>query len=252
MSTRFMSKMKRSIVTASVLTAALVAVAPGAAQADAPTGEAAHVAKLSKFWTAQGVSPSIRGALVARVESGKRVESETPGAKPTSEVTTKTPTLVTTKLTFADGSVAVTTEEVPAKVVQAPTSNAMRTGVVTPQSSSKTGCSGTGYPDYIVYSGCKVQGSNGNVTMSFLVGYYVPRGGYSYLSSKGSSPADSCTFPYGCDTPVNSDYVKQATPSGSAGTTWKMRVTTAVSSDTVFLSMSLTSGGTTKVTFSLD
>lgn len=210
---------------AAVLTAVGALILAGTAAAPAiasplPTHTAAEVSGLRTFFSDYGVSSATQAKLMKRYAAGERLDSQS-GKQPTRVTRQRTSKWDSTIDHFADGSIVVTSLEVPRVIDHR---KGARSNIVKPMDSSGSGtisgCVSNVYTDYVHVTGCTVSENAGNFKMSFVVSYYHGRTGYDYLDSHGSSPKASCNTIYSCQTPTNSNYVKTATSSKPALTTY--------------------------------
>lgn len=134
---------------------------------------------LRSYWSRFGVAEATQERLIDGLNRGAFPDSFTDAA-PVNEKTLKTETSVLTIRTFADGSISTT------GINASPASTSRG---VTPLSVS--GCTVSSGSGYRTFTNCKVEGTNGNVSVWFYANYTLVQGAADYISWYGSAAASS-------------------------------------------------------------
>ncbi|MEV8214636.1 hypothetical protein [Leifsonia sp. NPDC077715] len=182
--------------------------------------------QLQVYWTQHGVSAATQEALLAGIERGELPDSFT-GATPVSESTIETPTSIEKVSTYADGSVSsagVNAHRVPSQAAVAPR------GII-----NCTVSSGSGYR---TFSNCRVEGTNGNVSVWFTATYTLVQGAGDYISNKtaaaaSSAPGTSTSIPYWNVVRLNE--IAGTRAQVTATTTWNYGVGSSTYSTSLFV-----------------
>jgi hypothetical protein len=143
----------------------------GAVPATAATSNQDQTA-LRDWFTAQGVSSGTQDVLIAKLDSGKLLDSMSGSVQPTSTTSTQTSTELVNRSVYPDGSVAVTSIETPATSSPGLT---VRTRSLQPQ--QITGCKESNGGGYVVDSNCKVEIATGPYDLWFNATYERYTGG---------------------------------------------------------------------------
>lgn len=167
----------RSGLTAGIGAIALVAGFAGTSLAAEPAPGLTQQERqeLEQWWTEYDVPTATQDALLTALESGD-VWDALDGAEPVSVQTRELPTESETVERYADGSIVVSTVEVPADpfAAGAPQGGPTTFSVGSCQSSQI----GSGYANRY---DCKAASTAGVVTMGFYISYTLVQGGYDKI-----------------------------------------------------------------------
>jgi hypothetical protein len=180
-------KLAMGISTIALLVPATTATA--AVQADTPPDAAVETAwdsdavtQLRAFMAAHGVEAAVQDRLINTLLADGSWDSATEGAEPVSEIDTESGQWIETVHTYADGSIKVS------KIANPQSSS----GMVQPLGIS--GCINTVSNAYQrSYRNCRVEESNGFITLGFYVAYSQFAGGEGRIDSM-SATCDAMTI----------------------------------------------------------
>lgn len=162
MRTQFKSRRIATAGAALLMAVPLTVGAASAAQAAPADGQT----QFEQWYAKYDVSTPTADALWAKFQGGSLLDSMKSGVSPVSERTQRVGTQTETVRTYADGSVDVSSVEIP-KVTPVGGASTMAVGA----------CSGTTSSHYdTVYHNCAAEESNGILTMGFHVTYDIVQG----------------------------------------------------------------------------
>ncbi|WP_439693863.1 hypothetical protein ACRQ4B_06440 [Curtobacterium sp. SP.BCo] len=215
MKTQFRSR--RTVMAGAALLMAVPLVVGAASTAQAATSDGQ--AQFEQWYAKYNVPSSTADALWSKFQKGSLLDSMKSGVDPVSERTQRVGTQQETVRTYADGSVDVSSVEVP-KVTPAGGATIMAVGA----------CSGTTSSHYdTVYHNCAAEESNGILTMGFHVTYDIVQGvgdkivdhSTSYqAASGGTATTPSVTIPRSQENSSGPAYAKLTTQYNSKSTSF--------------------------------
>jgi hypothetical protein len=154
----------KQIAIATAVTGTLLAGVFSAVPANAATSSGQDQTALRDWFTSQGVSNATQDALIAKLDSGKLLDSMSGAVKPDTTTTTQTATALVNRSVYPDGSVAVTSLETPTKTGTA-------AGARSLQPQQITGCKESNGGGYVVETNCKVEIASGPYDLWFSATY---------------------------------------------------------------------------------
>jgi hypothetical protein len=128
------------------------------------------VLALRDWFTSQGVSNSTQDTLIAKLDSGKPLDSMTGAVQPVSTTAQQTATELVNRSVYPDGSVAVTSLETPAATAGGATARSVHPLQI-------MGCKESNGGGYVVESNCKVEIATGPYDFWFNATYERYTGG---------------------------------------------------------------------------
>ncbi|WIE62250.1 hypothetical protein DEI97_003645 [Curtobacterium sp. MCLR17_032] len=161
----------KKIAIATAIAGTLVVGMFSAAPATAATSGQDQTA-LRDWFTSQGISSATQDALIAKLDSGKLLDSMSQSVQPTSSTSVETSTELVSRSVYPDGSVAVTSLETPET-----TSAGAKAGTRSLQPQQITGCKESNGGGYVVESNCKVEIATGPYDLWFNATYERYTGG---------------------------------------------------------------------------
>ncbi|WP_416393828.1 MULTISPECIES: hypothetical protein [unclassified Curtobacterium] len=162
----------KQIAIATAVTGTLLAGVFSAAPATAATTSGQDQTALREWFTSQGIPATTQDALVAKLDSGKLLDSMSGSVKPVSTTTTQNATELVSRSVYPDGSVAVTSLETPSS-----NSASAAPGARSLQPEQITGCKESNGGGYVVESNCKVEIATGPYDLWFNATYERYTGG---------------------------------------------------------------------------
>lgn len=230
-----LSRFRMRSASAVVFVAALVLA--GTATSATADGHIDPYADIRAFWGKNGVSPETQDLLLAKMEAGELLDANRSTEVPVSTVETESGGFGVTKYTYADGSILVTSLEVPAK---APSGGAQTFAAF----GNCKQTSGTGWANY---KDCEVLVDTGAYSMGFYVTYEKYSGGYAEIKSTRNPQSGSRGGKI--TAPTRSFWRPKSSPQQQAVVKYHAEYTASlpIYEQDVYLAFWLTSNGTASV-----
>ncbi|TLM88227.1 hypothetical protein [Pseudarthrobacter sp. NamE5] len=203
----------------------------------------ADTAEIESFWSSYNVPRDVQVKLLKKINAGEMTEANKSAAEPVNEETVDRDGFRSTVKTFADGSIAVTSLELPTEAVPA------AEGQVTPMASISS-CTTYGGAGWASYQGCLINHRTDTIYIEFRATYEKYQGAYAQITNHWGGYIQTYGGVVAVDSPHVTYYVRSSGTYGQAVVQYSSTVKNWANSysETVQLSLRVGTAGNAWVT----